>query len=219
MSKKDFVQQLIIVEKIVPLYYHDDLETSLAVLKTLYKAGIKIVEYTNRGSNAVSNFTSLKKIVNEEMKDLQLGAGTIKTKEEAKQFIAVGADFIVCPIINIEVGKIVQDAGILWIPGCMTPTEIFTAEETNASLIKIFPANIVGPTFIKSMKDLFPNLSFMPTGGVGFDEKNLMEWFDAGACAVGLGSKLISKEDIDQSNYNNIQKRTTNVLNFIKINL
>src|SRR5436305_8244854 len=128
MHKKQIIQELLCKEKILPLFYHDSVETSTEVLKTLYKAGIRLVEYTNRGANALNNFIELRKIVNKEMPDLKLGAGTIKSTVDAQLFITAGADFIISPIVNSDVANIVNKAELLWIPGCMTATEIFTAE-------------------------------------------------------------------------------------------
>src|ERR1700733_8907479 len=106
MRKKQSTKELLCKEKILPLFYSDSIETSIEVLKTLYKAGIKLVEYTNRGANALNNFIELRKIVNEEMPGLQLGAGTVKSTVDAQLFITAGADFIVSPIVNVDVAKI-----------------------------------------------------------------------------------------------------------------
>ena len=83
---------------------------------------------------------------------------------------------------------------MLWVPGCMTPTEIIKAEHLGAKMVKLFPGNILGPAFLSAIKELFPNLFFMPTGGVDLDKENISGWFKAGVCAVGMGSKLISKQ-------------------------
>ena len=101
MHKKDFIKQLICKEKIVPLYYDDNAELSIAVLKVLYEAGIRLVEYTNRGAHALDNFMAIRKIVNNEMPGLQLGAGTVKTAVDAQLFITAGAgdiDALVQPL-------------------------------------------------------------------------------------------------------------------------
>jgi 2-dehydro-3-deoxyphosphogluconate aldolase/(4S)-4-hydroxy-2-oxoglutarate aldolase len=216
MHKKDFIKQLICKEKIVPLYYDDNAELSIAVLKVLYEAGIRLVEYTNRGAHALDNFMAIRKIVNNEMPGLQLGAGTVKTAVDAQLFITAGADFIVCPIINEEVANIVHKAELLWIPGCMTPTEIFTAEINGATIVKIFPGNILGASYISSIKELFPNLLFMPTGGVEVNKENLSAWFNAGVCAVGLGSKLVSKSILENKDFEKLSALTKEALKIIQ---
>ena len=216
MNKKYSIQQLICTEKILPLFYHDSAETSVEVLKVLYESGIKAVEYTNRGDNALDNFTAMRKVVDDEMPGMHLGAGTIKTDADAELFVAAGADFIVCPVLNVDVGIIVHKAGLLWIPGCMTSTEIFIAETNGASIVKIFPGNTLGPSYIPAIKELFPELMFMPTGGVEVSRENLQAWFRAGVCAVGLGSKLISKPDLDNKNYDKIASLTKEALEIVQ---
>ena len=201
MNKKESVVKQIIESGLLPLYYHEDKETSIAILRALYSAGVRILEYTNRGENALNNFKALKTVAENEMPDLLLGIGTIKTAETAKQFLDAGADFIVSPIVSAEVAAIVREQNLAWIPGCLTPTEIHEAELLGASLVKIFPGNLVGPSYIQTIKDIFPNLLFMPTGGVEPEEKNLKSWFGAGVVAVGMGSKLLQTNLINEGNF------------------
>ncbi|MDB5018184.1 MAG: bifunctional 4-hydroxy-2-oxoglutarate aldolase/2-dehydro-3-deoxy-phosphogluconate aldolase, partial [Mucilaginibacter sp.] len=104
----------------------------------------------------------------------------------------------------------------LWIPGCMTPTEIYSAQKNGAEIIKIFPANIVGPAFISSVKEVFPGQLFMPTGGVELNTKNISGWFHAGACALGMGSKLISKEILNGRLYDQLYSDTVKALELVK---
>jgi 2-dehydro-3-deoxyphosphogluconate aldolase/(4S)-4-hydroxy-2-oxoglutarate aldolase len=150
------------------------------------------------------------------MPGLQLGAGTIKTAVDAQLFITAGADFIVCPVVNIEVANIVHKADLLWIPGCMTATEIYTAEANGATIVKIFPGNILGPSYIAGIKEIFPNLLFMPTGGVDVSKENLSAWFNAGVCAVGMGSKLVSKSILENKNFKKLSTLTKEVLQIIQ---
>ena len=215
MYKKDLTLQLLLHQKLLPLYYHENAEVSIAILKALYDGGIKILEYTNRGENALKNFKKLKKEAKKNMPDLLLGIGTIKNVKHAKQFIKAGADFIVCPSINEEVAKITHNAGLLWIPGCMTPTEIAAAEDCGATIVKIFPGNILGPSYINSITEIFSNIKFVPTGGVETEENNLREWFASGVVAVGMGSKLIRKNLVEEKKYGEITRLTKNVMDII----
>lgn len=216
MHKKEAALQTLLQQKMLPLYYHDSAEVSIEVLKALYEAGIKTLEYTNRGEHAFENFKALRKAVDESMPGLQLGIGTIKTKNSAEKFIDAGADFVVCPSMNEEVADTVHAAGLLWVPGCLTTTEIANAENAGATLVKIFPGNILGPSYISAIKEIFPGLKFMPTGGVEAEEKNLRSWFDAGVVAVGMGSKLISKSALEDRDYEGIKTNTIKALQLIK---
>lgn len=216
MSKKDKALDAIITQGTLPLFFYEDATVSLEITRTLYKAGIRVFEYTNRGAAALANFKVLKKAQQEEMPDLYLGIGTIKTGAEAAAFITAGADFIVSPIINPEVGKIAHQHDLLWIPGCMTPTEIHTAQQNGAALIKIFPANILGPEFVSSIRDLFAGQLFIPTGGVELNINSISTWFRAGVCAVGMGSKLISKHVLENKLYDQLYNDTVKLLEMVQ---
>jgi 2-dehydro-3-deoxyphosphogluconate aldolase/(4S)-4-hydroxy-2-oxoglutarate aldolase len=216
-SKEEILASLI-EQGLLPLFYLESKEESAEILKALYKAGVRVFEYTNRGPSAKENFKHLVALKTTSMPDLQLGIGTVKSPEDAMYFIKAGADFIVSPIVNAEVGRLATDAGLLWIPGCMTPTEIDLAQQHGALLIKIFPANILGPEYISSIRELFPGQHFIPTGGVDLSAANISAWFKAGVSAVGMGSKLISKSIIQDKAYAELQQNTEAVLQTIREN-
>jgi 2-dehydro-3-deoxyphosphogluconate aldolase / (4S)-4-hydroxy-2-oxoglutarate aldolase len=216
MKDKKTVLQGIVDQGMLPLFYCDSAEVSLEVMRVLYRAGIRAVEYTNRGTKALENFSMLKKALVAEAPDMHLGIGTVKSVEEAGAFIAAGADLIVAPIVNPEVAKLANEAGLLWIPGCMTPTEIYQAQQCRAVLIKIFPANILGAEFVASIRELFPGQLFIPTGGVELDQQNISAWFKSGVCAVGMGSKLISKEVMKDQQYDLLYKNTRTALAMVR---
>ncbi|HUP11100.1 MAG TPA: hypothetical protein VM187_02775, partial [Niastella sp.] len=185
MKDKQAILQCIINQGMLPLFYYDDPLVSNDIVRTLYRAGVRAIEYTNRGDAALENFKSLKAIAGKELPDLAFGIGTIKTKQDATAFMAAGADFIVSPIVNPEVGDMVNRAGLLWVPGCMTPTEIDIAQQHQALLIKLFPAGVLKPDFVSAIQELFPGQLFMPTGGIELNKTDLEAWFKAGVCAVG----------------------------------
>jgi 2-dehydro-3-deoxyphosphogluconate aldolase / (4S)-4-hydroxy-2-oxoglutarate aldolase len=215
MHKKESVLNGVLQQRLLPLFYHDDAQVCTGILQALYNAGVRLVEYTHRGPNALVNFGAMKQEASRNMPGLHLGIGTIKNPEQAERYIEAGADFIVCPTTEPAVGSVVHAAGLLWIPGCMTPTEIGRAEAAGARLVKIFPGNVLGPSFISAIKDLFPGMLFMPTGGVETSKENLQSWFSAGVCAVGMGSKLISNNDVQQKDFDNIGKVVKETLSVI----
>ncbi|WP_339711690.1 bifunctional 4-hydroxy-2-oxoglutarate aldolase/2-dehydro-3-deoxy-phosphogluconate aldolase [Cyclobacterium amurskyense] len=206
MNKNETILKKITDQAILPLYFDADETVSLEVLKALYAAGIRLVEYTNRGEAALNNFTKMVALRNSEMPDLLLGIGTIKNAQMATTYIEAGADFIICPGLVEEVVEVADKHDMLWIPGCMTPSEIIRAENLGAKMIKLFPGDILGPKFMAGIKSLFPNLIFMPTGGVSLDKDNVEAWFKAGVSAVGMGSKLVSKQLLQEKNYSKIQE-------------
>ncbi len=209
------ITNTIVQQGLLPLYFHKDETISVEVLRALYNAGIRAVEYTNRGEEALQNFTKMLSVRNEEMPDLLLGIGTIKNMETAKKYLKVGADFLVSPGFVKDVADYAISNNIFYTPGCMTPTEIITAENAGVTFIKLFSGNMLGPEFMGSIKDIFPNLLFMPTGGVDATQESIDAWFDAGVCAVGMGSKLISKKLMDEKNYVTIETDTRNLLALI----
>ena len=216
MDRKQVIIEKIREQGILPLFYADDKDVCLEVTKTLYDAGIRVIEFTNRGQGALDNFKALVDARNKSLKDLVLAVGTIRTSEQAMRFIDAGADFLISPMFDADVCDAAYITKTLWVPGCMTPTEIHLADEAGCKLIKLFPGNVLGPSFVSGIKELFPTIDFMPTGGVDVNNENIAEWFKAGVCAVGLGSKLISKDSLMNKDYSKIGQLTTEALSIVK---
>lgn len=215
MYKPEEIIKQITGQGVLPLYYHADEKISVDVMKALYDAGIRSIEYTNRGETALSNFKALKKVCESELTDMILGVGTIKNGDMAQAFIDAGTDYIICPGHVEAVAKVADKNNMLWIPGCMTATEIIAAETLGARLVKLFPGNVLGKDFMAAIKDLFPGVLFMPTGGVDTTKENLQGWFNAGVCAVGMGSKLVSKKIMEDKNYSLLTAETKKVIALI----
>lgn len=205
MDKKNEILKLIPEQGVLPLFFYKDTDVSIEVLKALYSAGIRSVEYTNRGEAALKNFREMRKVCDTELKGMYLGVGTIKNADMARAFIDAGTDYIISPGLAEDVVKVADENKMLWVPGCMTPSEIIRAEQLGAKMIKLFPGNILGPSFLSAIKELFPGLLFMPTGGVEAEKENLAGWFKAGVCAVGMGSKLITKASLENKDYEGIK--------------
>jgi 2-dehydro-3-deoxyphosphogluconate aldolase / (4S)-4-hydroxy-2-oxoglutarate aldolase len=216
MNKQTEILAFIPEQGVLPLFFHKDVEVSVDVLRALYAAGVRAVEYTNRGEAALNNFRAMRKVCDAEMKDLYLGIGTIKSAEMANAFIDAGADFLISPVFDASVADVAYLNKILWLPGCMTPTEIHEAEKAGCTLIKLFPGNVLGPGFMGAIKELFPALKFMPTGGVELEEGNLKAWFASGVVAVGMGSKLITKQILQEKNYELLKANTIEALRIVK---
>jgi 2-dehydro-3-deoxyphosphogluconate aldolase / (4S)-4-hydroxy-2-oxoglutarate aldolase len=216
MINKTELLEVIKQQGILPLYFNKDTEVSINLLKALYNAGIRTVEYTNRGEAALKNFAEMKKVCDAELPGMYLGVGTIKDAASAQAFIDAGADYIISPGLVEDAAELAEKLNILWVPGCMTPSEIIRAEKLGAKLVKLFPGNILGPSFLSAIKELFPNLLFMPTGGVELDKANISGWFKAGVCAVGMGSKLVTKDIIENKKYDELIAATKEALEIVK---
>ena len=216
MMKTQQISDAIVQQGMLPLYFNADETISLEVLKAIYKAGIKAVEYTNRGEAALKNFGKMVALRNAEMPGLLIGVGTIKNLQQAEDYLKAGADFLVSPGFVKEVAEYAVSNDIFYAPGCMTPSEIIAAENAGIKFIKLFPGNMLGPEFLSGIKDIFPKLLFMPTGGVDTTRENIEGWFKAGVCAVGMGSKLISKKLMEAKDYATIESETIKVLELIQ---
>ncbi len=215
MEVKNHIINRIVYQRMLPLFYHENKDVSIGVTRALYKAGIRVIEYTNRGAAAIENFCALKEMQQAELPDLILGIGTIRNSKEAEAFINAGADFLVSPIVTSEVAVVAASHKLLWIPGCMTPTEVHSAYNHGALLVKIFPAIVLGPEFISSIKEIFPGQLFMATGCGELSKENLNNWFNAGACAVGLGSKLITQSKMDNRDFEGLYQDISGAISLV----
>ncbi|MBX2945056.1 MAG: bifunctional 4-hydroxy-2-oxoglutarate aldolase/2-dehydro-3-deoxy-phosphogluconate aldolase [Cyclobacteriaceae bacterium] len=198
----------------IPVFYHADIEVAKNVLDACYRGGVRVFEFTNRGGNAFDVFKALLKHV-EQYPDLLLGTGTIMDGATAKKFIDVGAHFIVSPILKAEMASVCQSHNMLWIPGCATLTEIVTAKDLGAQVIKLFPGSVLGPDFVSSVLPVVPGLQLMPTGGVEPTEESLSAWFKAGVVCVGMGSKLMVKKADGSFDLEGIETQSRNALSLI----
>jgi 2-dehydro-3-deoxyphosphogluconate aldolase/(4S)-4-hydroxy-2-oxoglutarate aldolase len=216
MSKSQKAIDAVVAQGILPLYFNPDETVSIEILRAIHRAGIKAVEYTNRGEAAFNNFKKMVAVRNQEMPDMMLGIGTIKNLQQAKDYVGAGADFMVSPGFVAEVAAYAISNDVFYAPGCMTPSEIIAAENAGVKFIKLFPGNMLGPEFLSSIKEIFPKLLFMPTGGVDTTKESIEAWYKAGVCAVGMGSKLISKKLMEAKDYATIESSTKEVLALIQ---
>lgn len=168
----------------------------IPVVKAVNAGGIRCIEITMTVPNAV---TMLKEVGRTVGSDVVLGAGTVTDPETAEAVIDNGASFVVSPILDPAIIETCQNRGVVVVPGCYTPTEIFAASRKGCDFIKVFPATSLGPDFIKDLRGPFPNLRLVPTGGVTIE--NVGDWIRAGAAAVGIGSDLLDKEAIRKEHY------------------
>ncbi len=197
---------------IVPVFYHQDVETAKSVLKACYEGGMRLFEFTNRGEFAHEVFADLKKFARKECPNMILGAGSIVDAPTAALYIQLGANFIVGPLFNPDVAKVCNRRLIAYMPGCGSVSEVGTAQEAGCDVCKIFPGDVLGSGFVKNIKAPMPWSILMVTGGVSPTQESLSEWFNAGADSVGMGSKLLPNELINNKNWEEIRNLCSNVL-------
>ena len=200
----------------IPLFYNDDIEISKKIVQACYQGGARLLEFTHRGDFAHEVFRELISFANHSLPGMILGVGSVSDAASASYYLMNGANFIVTPVYREDIAILCNRRKIPWSPGCGSLTEIAKAEEMGADLVKLFPGNIYGPEFVKAVKGPQPWTHFMPTGGVTTEETNLKSWFDAGVSCVGLGSKLITKEIIDNQAYEELAKRVEKTLQLIQ---
>lgn len=199
----------------VPLFHHDDVEVGKKVLKACYDGGARLMEFTSRGDFAHEVFTELNKYVSKELPEMIMGVGSITDAGAASLFMQMGANFIVTPSLREDIAKVCNRRKVFWSPGCGSLTEINRAEELGCEVIKLFPGDVYGPNFVKAIKGPQPWTSIMPTGGVSTDEDNLKGWFNAGVTCVGMGSKLISKEVVQNGDFEGLERNVRKTLTLI----
>lgn len=180
---------------VVPVFYHADAAYTKRILQACYAGGLRVFEFTNRGANAFEVFQELVPFVQENCPDMLLGIGTIYTAADAERFIQAGVDFVVQPCLTAEVAEVCRRHNTPWLPGTMTISEVYQATQLGAAIVKIFPGNVLGPGFIKSLRGPMPTVPLMVTGGVEPTEDSLREWFTAGVNVVGMGSQLFKNAD------------------------
>lgn len=200
----------------VPVFYHKDIEVCKNVVKACYEGGVRVFEFTNRGDFATLLFAELNKWTIDNCPEMVMGVGSVVDDATAAMYIALGANFIVSPLIDEATARVCNKRKIAWSPGCGSVTEIGRAHELGAEVVKVFPGSQVGgPGFVKAVKGPMPWTRIMPTGGVSPSEENLNEWFEAGVTCVGMGSKLFPKAVLDNQNYSYISEKCSEALTII----
>lgn len=201
---------------LVPLFFHHDIEVCKQVLTACYNGGARLLEFTSRGDFAHEVFGELNKYAAKELPDMVLGVGSVTDAASASLFMALGANFVVTPVLREDIAIVCNRRKLLWSPGCGTLTEIARAEELGAEIIKIFPGSTLGPGFVKAIKGPCPWTSLMPTGGVTAEKDNLQAWFDAGVTCVGMGSQLITKDFLSNKDYAGLENHVRTTIELIK---
>lgn len=200
---------------LVPVFYHPDTDVCAGVLSACYRAGVRGFEFTNRGDFAHERFAELSRLCAREFPDMALGAGTILDAPTAALYLQLGASFIVGPTFSEEVARVCNRRKVAYLPGCATLTEITTAHEWGVEIVKVFPGEVLGPGFIKSLSGPLPFASAMVTGGVEPNHESLSKWFKAGVVAVGMGSQLFPKDVLADRAFEKIEATVSDVVRII----
>jgi len=194
--KKNEQLSLITESGLVVIMRADNSAGLLEAARALVEGGIRALEVTVTTPNALQ---IIRKLSDEFGKDALVGVGSILDPETARAAILGGAEFLVCPIVNPEVIAMANRYGKVVIPGAFTPTEIMAAQNAGADLIKIFPADALGPEYIKAVKAPLPQVQLVPTGGITLE--NISDYLKAGAAALGVGGSLVNRKMLAEGRF------------------
>ena len=211
MERKEIVSKIIELKAVAVIRLQDPSKL-IKVAEAIHDGGVKAIEITMTVPDAINTIAlAAKEIGNKVL----IGVGSILNPEMAQRAIDAGAQYVVSPIFKKEIIEVSHKNEIPALPGTFTPTEVQTAYEAGADIIKLFPADVLGMAFIKGIKAPMPHLKVMPTGGVSLT--NAGEWIKAGACAVGVGSALIDKQAIEEENYSILTENAKKIIESIKL--
>jgi 2-dehydro-3-deoxyphosphogluconate aldolase / (4S)-4-hydroxy-2-oxoglutarate aldolase len=177
------------------------------LVEALAAGGVRAIEVTMTVPGAIDSIRHLASSVAD---DILLGAGTVLDPDTARRAIDAGARFVVAPVFRPAVIAACHAADVPAMPGCYTPTEILDAWDAGADIVKVFPANGLGPSFLKDVKAPLPHVKLMPTGGVSIE--NAGDWLRAGAVAVGVGSALVDPRLVAAGDFAAITDRATRIV-------
>jgi 2-dehydro-3-deoxyphosphogluconate aldolase/(4S)-4-hydroxy-2-oxoglutarate aldolase len=210
MSKEDQLRQ-VLDSGIVAIVRSPDSGQLVEVARALHDGGVRIVEITMTVPDALTVLRQVKQALGDK---LILGAGTVLDPETARAVLLAGAEFIVAPALNLDVVRICQRYDKLVMPGAFTPTEILTAWEAGADIVKVFPADCVGPAFFKALRGPLPQIRLMPTGGV--DLTTAAAFLKAGACCLGVGGQLVDPKLVAERNFGRIRELAGQYVEIVK---
>ena len=199
MSKESQLQQVLDCG-IVAVVRSPDSQQLVEVCRALAEGGVTVVEITMSVSNALDVLKQVRQALGDR---LLLGAGTVLDAETARAVLLAGAEYVVAPTLNLDVIRLCRRYDKLVMPGAFTPTEILTAWEAGADIVKVFPADVVGPAFFKAVRAPLPQIRLMPTGGV--DLQTAASFLKAGACCLGVGGQLVEPKAVAERNFDRIR--------------
>ena len=201
-AKRSRSEVIALVEQlgVVAIIRTQDSSGVRGVVDALASGGVKALEVTMTVPRAIELIAEIAPTL---PSDFLFGAGTVVDADTAHRAARAGAQFIVSPVLRPEVIKAAHEDGIPVMPGCFTPTEILTAWDLGADIVKVFPATSVGPSYLKDVRGPLPHVKLMPTGGVSID--NVGDWLKAGAVAVGVGSALLDAKAIAAKQFDVIE--------------
>src|SRR5215475_11459182 len=210
MSKEDQLRQ-VLDSGIVAVVRSQDSQQLVEVVRALADGGVTVMEITMSVPNALDVLRQVRQALGDRV---LLGAGTVLDPETARAVLLAGAEYVVAPTLNLDVIRLCNRYDKLVMPGAFTPTEILTAWEAGADVVKVFPADVVGPAFFKALRGPLPQVRLMPTGGV--DLNTAAEFLKAGACCLGVGGQLVEPKAVAAGDFTKITALAKQYVEIVK---
>jgi 2-dehydro-3-deoxyphosphogluconate aldolase / (4S)-4-hydroxy-2-oxoglutarate aldolase len=208
MNVVDFIKE----HPIVAVIREATPQNIVPIANALFEGGVKVLEITAETPKVM---TMIEMVTDELGDKVLVGAGTVLDPETARAAIMAGSKFIVSPSLNLDTIKMTKRYGVVSIPGALTPTEILTAYEHGADMIKVFPVNTFGPGYIKNIHGPFPSIPLMVTGGI--NTENVNDYICSGALAVGVGSNLVNPKNLHhEEDYQSLTEKALRYTNTLK---
>lgn len=201
--------------RMVPVFYHADVEVAKQVVKACYDGGVRAFEFTNRGDFAHEVFAEVVKFAAKECPEMAMGVGSIVDAPTASLYIQLGACFVVGPLFNPDVAKVCNRRQVPYTPGCGSVSEVGFAQEAGCEVTKLFPGDVLGPKMVKGLMAPMPWSKIMVTGGVEPTKENIESWLKAGAFCVGMGSKLFPKDRVAAADWAYVTDKCRECLDII----
>lgn len=208
-------EAIILDSKLVAIIRLANLTRAVELAQALVAGGVRALEFTLTNRDSIRAIEEVKRALpGVERGEITVGAGTVVTMDDLDAVLAAGAQFVVSPVLNLQVVAACRAAGVPALPGAYTPTEIQAAWDAGASFVKVFPARALGPHFIKDVLNALPHLRLVPTGGV--DANNIKSYLSSGAAAVGLGGNLVDARLVDAQNWEQITRNAREMMALIE---
>ncbi len=209
MTKASVIRR-ILDEKVFAVLRLQHTEEIERVVESIAKGGISIIEITMNSKNAEECIHRVSKA----FPDCLIGAGTVMGVEAVTRAIENGAKFLVSPVTDLDMLAVASEVGVASMAGALTPTEAWQAAQAGSDFVKLFPLAGLGPQYLRAMRGPLPHIRFVPTNGVTIE--NVPEWFEAGACAVGIGTPLVNDRDLENGDFSIIEERTRKIITSVQ---
>lgn len=211
MEKREVFNRMV-SEGLIPVIRVSSAAEAIDVAHAIKEGGVTLIEITMSVPGAID---AIKELTKKYKDDIIMGAGTILDPETGRAALLAGAQFIVTPVLNLDLIQLAHRYSAVIVPGAMTPTEILTAWNAGADMVKVFPAaQLGGPEYIKALRGPLPQILYVPTGGVNL--QNAGAYIKAGATALGAGGELVDKKAVKEKKFNIITENTRAFLKTIR---